>query len=235
METRMAGKLYGIGVGPGDPELLTLKAVRLIKECDVLAVPGIQKENAASYQIAVQAVPEIAGKECLAVDMPMTRDKKKLEESHTVAFKALRQALEQGKDVGFLTLGDPCIYSTYIYMHKKAVEAGYETEIVNGIPSFCAVSAKLNQGLVEKSQMLHIIPTTYGMEEGLKLSGTRVLMKAGKKLDAVKKQLLEEGKEWKAAMIENCGMKEERIYCSMEEIPEQAGYYTLMIVKEQEA
>ena len=159
-----------------------------------------------------------------------------LESSHKIAFELLRQSLDQGKDVAFLTLGDPCIYSTYIYMHQRAVQAGYQTEIISGIPSFCAVSAKLNQGLVEKSQMLHIIPSTYDMEQGLKLSGTKVLMKVGRKLQQVKEQLQTEsssGEQFQVAMIENCGMPEEQIYQDMQEIPDQAGYYTLMIVKEQ--
>lgn len=234
----MAGKLYGIGVGPGDPELLTLKAVRLIRECEVLAVPGLKKEETMAYQIVRQAVPEAAGKECLALDMPMTKNREKLERSHKKAFLTLKQALDQGRNIAFLTLGDPCIYSTYSYMHQMAGEAGYETEIVSGIPSFCAVSAKLNQGLVEQSQMLHIIPSTYGVEEGMRLSGTKVLMKVGKKLGTVRERIQEETpqeREQHIAMIENCGMKNEHIYRGIEEIPEQAGYYSLMIVKEQKS
>ena len=66
----MRGKLYGIGVGPGDPELLTLQAVRLIRSCDALAVPGKKKEETTAYQIVLEAVPEICNKECLALDMP---------------------------------------------------------------------------------------------------------------------------------------------------------------------
>ncbi|MCI9082999.1 MAG: precorrin-2 C(20)-methyltransferase [Lachnospiraceae bacterium] len=232
----MAGKLYGIGVGPGDPELLTLKAVRLIRECEVLAVPGLKKEETAAYEIVRQVIPEVMKKECLALDMPMTKDIEKLKNSHRKAFSELRQALDQGRSIAFLTLGDPCIYSTYIYMHQMAVEAGYETEIVSGVPSFCAVSAKLNQGLVEKSQMLHIIPSTYGIEEGLNFPGTRVLMKVGKKLGKVKERLLEESAHERritAAMIENCGMPNEHICRNLEEMPDQAGYYSLMIVKEQ--
>ena len=123
----MAGKLYGIGVGPGDPELLTVKALKCIRACDALAVPGTQKEETAAYKIVIQAAPEIADKECLELEMPMTKDKEKLSLSHREAFGRIQEALEQGKQVGFLTLGDPCIYSTYIYMHKLAKEAGYET------------------------------------------------------------------------------------------------------------
>lgn len=229
----MAGKLFGIGVGPGDPELLTVKALKCIRACDLLAVPGTRKEETAAYKIVVQAAPEIAGKAFLELEMPMTKDKEKLAESHRKAFGRIQEALDQGKQIGFLTLGDPCIYSTYIYMHKLAAEAGYETEIINGIPSFCAVSAKLNQGLVEQSQMLHILPSTYGVEAGMDLPGTKVLMKPGKKLKSIKEKLAEYP-DSQASMIERCGMEEERIYRTAEEIPEQTGYYSLLIVKEQE-
>lgn len=228
----MAGKLYGIGVGPGDPELLTLKAVRLIKECEVIAVPGKKKEETTAYQIVKQAVSEIEEKECLEVDMPMTKDAKKLELSHEVAFQTVAQKLKEGKNVAFLTLGDPCVYSTYIYIHQKIEKAGYETEIISGIPSFCAVSARLNMGLVEKDQMLHIIPSSYGIEEGMKLSGTRVLMKAGRKMGQVKKHLMEMNIQ--ASMVENCGMINEKIFHNVDDIPEEAGYYSLIIVKEQQ-
>lgn len=86
-------------------------------------------------------------------------------------------------------------------------------------------------GLVEKAQPLHVIPASYQIEDALKLSGTKVLMKAGKKMGQVKQQLLEQSGE--VVMIENCGMEGERCYRGAEEIPEEAGYYSLIIVKEE--
>lgn len=229
----MRGKLYGIGVGPGDPELLTLKAVRIIGECDVIAVPGKKREEALAYRIVRQAIPAVEEKECLKVDMPMTKEAEKLAQSHQAAAEKIAQVLDSGRNIAFLTLGDPCIYSTYIYIHQRIVQAGYETEIVNGIPSFCAVSARLNQGLVEGGQMLHVIPASYGIEEGVKFPGTRVLMKAGKKMGQVRAQIKKMNA--KVAMIENCGMENEQIYHSAEEIPKEAGYYSLMIVKDEQS
>ena len=125
---------------------------------------------------------------------------------------AIMAYLDKGMDVAFPTLGDPTVYSTYIYVHKRVQAAGYETEIVSGITSFCAVAARLNTGLVEKAEPLHVIPASYQIEEALKLSGTKVLMKAGKKMAEVKKILLEQ--QIPASMIENCGMENERIYRS---------------------
>lgn len=226
----MTGKLYGVGIGPGDPELLTLKAVRLIQENEVIALPGEDAKDTVAYQITVQAVPGLAQKTLLPVAMPMTKDRELLEKSHEAAADKVEEILKQGKNVVFLTLGDPTVYSTYLYVHKRILNRGYEAEIVSGITSFCAVAARLNQGLVEKSEELHVVPASYQIEEALKLPGTKVLMKAGKKMAAVKALLKENGAE--AVMIENCGMVNEKIYRSVEEIPENAGYYSLIIVKE---
>lgn len=229
----MRGTLYGVGIGPGDPELLTLKAVRVIREADCIAVPGTKKEETVAWQITVQAVPEIAGKECLEIHMPMTKDRAMLEESHNAAAEQVAAALESGKNVAFLTLGDPSVYSTYLYVHKRILAMGYPAEIISGIPSFCAVAARMNIGLVEKSEPLHVIPASYQIEDALKLPGTKVLMKAGKKMREVKQQLLQMDNA-ETVMIENCGMPGEKQYRGAEEIPDAAGYYSLIIVKEKD-
>ena len=160
----------------------------------------------------------------------MTKDPEKLEKSHQAGADAVCACLDEGRQVAFLTLGDPTVYSTYLYVHKKVLHAGYEAEIISGITSFCAVAARLNMGLVEKAEPLHVMPASYQISDALTLSGTRVLMKAGKKMGQVKEELKAMGAE--AVMIENCGMPDEKIYRSADEIPEDAGYYSLIIVKE---
>lgn len=226
----MAGKLYGVGVGPGDPELLTIKALRIIKEADLIAVPGEVPEASVAYQIVKGAYEQLDEKEILAVPMPMTKDREKLKQYHDEGALLIKEQLDLGKTIAFLTLGDPTVYSTYLYIHKRICAFGYETEIISGIPSFCAVAARLNTGLVETSEPLHVIPASYQIDEALTLPGTRVLMKAGKKMGMVKEKIKAMGQSGK--MIENCGMESEKIYESIEEIPETAGYYSLIIIKE---
>ncbi len=229
----MQGKLYGVGVGPGDPELLTLKALRLIKENEVIAVPGKEIQASVAYQIVKGAYEELDEKALIPVAMPMTKDPQVLKANHDKAADQVESYLKEGKDVVFLTLGDTTVYSTYLYVHKRILERGYEAEIVSGITSFCAVAARLNMGLVEADQPLHVIPATYKaqeMDEILELPGTKVLMKTGKKMKQVKESIEKSGQ--KAVMIENCGMPSEKIYRSAEEIPEDSGYYSLIIVKE---
>lgn len=227
----MKGKLYGVGVGPGDPELLTCKAVRIMEESDVIVVPGQEPKQTVAYQIAAGGTAKIKDKPLIGVHMPMTKDPELLKSSHKQAVEPITALLDEGKQVVFLTLGDPCIYSTYIYIHKAVRQAGYETELINGIPSFLAVSARLNEGLVEAGEMLHIIPASYDIEAGIKSSGTKVIMKAGSQMKQVKQAIIQAGLEGKA--MERCMMEGEQIYESIEAIPDHSSYYSLIIVKEQ--
>lgn len=223
------GKLYGVSVGPGDPELMTCKAVRIIKEADVIALPHAEKEACVAYQIAEQAVPEISKKECLLIPMPMTKDQERLEQSHREGAERIASCLAQGKSVALLTLGDVSVYSTCWYLYRIVKENGWDGELISGVPSFCAAAARLDRALVSGSQELHVLPASYQIEDGLKLSGVKVLMKAGKQVDSVKKMILEQ--KLSACGVQRCGMEGEKLYRSAEEIEENAGYYSLFLVE----
>ena len=196
-------------------------------------MPGKDIQASVAYQIVKGAYEDLDKKTLIPVAMPMTKDPQVLKANHDKAADQVEDYLKKGKNVVFLTLGDTTVYSTYLYVHKRILERGYEAEIVSGITSFCAVAARLNMGLVEADQPLHVIPATYKaqeMDEILQLPGTKVLMKTGKKMKQVKESIEKSGQ--KAVMIENCGMPSEKIYRSAEEIPEDSGYYSLIIVKE---
>lgn len=226
-------KLYGLGVGPGDPELMTLKAVRLIQESDIIAIPKSGQAVNAAYTIAKGAVPDIDKKNIVEIPMPMTRDQAALEASHDAAAQQIIDYLKEGKDVAFLTLGDPSVYSTYIYIHDRVLHKGYEAQIVPGIPSFCAVSARLNEGLTEASSALHIIPASYkGLDECMELKGTKVLMKSGKSIGQIKEMIQEHPERWSAKMVERCGMEGERVFQTADEIDPDASYFSIVVVKD---
>lgn len=229
----MTGILYGAGVGPGDPELMTLKAARLIRENEIIALPGPVAEETVAYQIAVQAVPELADKTLVPVVMPMTHDKEEMEQNHEKAADILEDWLKKGQNVVFLTLGDPTIYSTYLYVQKRIAARGYETRLVSGITSFCAAAARTNTPLAEWNEQLHVIPAVHRLEDRLQMPGNYVLMKSGSKMGQVKEILAESGRD--VVMVENCGMKNEHIYHGVAEIPDDAGYYSLIIAKEPRA
>ena len=116
-------------------------------------------------------------------------------------------------------------------MVKDKKILGYQTEIISGVPSFCAASALLDRGLVTGSSPLHIIPSAYGIDEALELKGTKVLMKAGSKIPSIKKKLKQ--KKLSATLVENCGLENEHIYTCIDDIPDNPSYYSLIIITEE--
>ena len=226
----MKGIAFGVGVGPGDPELMTLKAVRLIRENRVIAVPGKEAKKTVAYQIAVQAVPELADKELLPIEMPMVKDRKKIDEEHRKGAETFKTYLDRGENVVFLTLGDPSIYCTFSYIQHYLEADGYPVELVSGITSFCAAAARLNLPLAEWDEPIHIVPAVHKTEDRLEQDGNYVLMKSASHMKEVKALLLSSGR--KVSAVVNCGMENEAVYRSAEEIPDDAGYFSLIIAKE---
>jgi len=225
----MKGIAYGVGVGPGDPEYMTLKAVRLIRENQVIAVPGKVAKESTAYQIAVQAVPELAEKELVPVNMPMIKDRKLIDAEHRKGAELLRTYLDQGRNVVFLTLGDPTVYCTFSYIQHYLEADGYPVELVSGIPSFCAAAARLGLPLAEWDEPIHIVPAVHKTGDKLTKDGNYVLMKSASHMKEVKALLKESGRQVSAVV--NCGMADEAIYRSADEIPDDAGYFSLIIAK----
>ena len=225
----MKGKVYGIGVGPGDPELMTLKAVRLIKENEIIMVPGTNPRESVAYKIAVQSVPELKDKKVIGVDFPMLKDREKLRESHRKGANLMESYLDKGKNIIFLTLGDSTVYCTFTYVQAFLKEDGYETELVNGITSFCAAAARLNIPLAEWNEPVHIIPAVHECDECFDLDGNYVLMKSGSRMKELKEKLEASGRDIKAVV--NCGMDDEKVYYNAGELPDETGYFTLLISK----
>ena len=228
----MKGTFYGVGVGPGDSRLMTILAVETIRSCPVVAVPLHGSERGVAYQIARGMIEDLDTKECVGFRVPMSKDQNVLTEAYQRAAADIIEKLREGKDVACLTLGDPTIYSSYIYLHRIVQASGFHTEIISGVPSFCAVSAKLGDSLVDRDEQLHVTPSSYAstLADSLKLPGTKVLMKAGAQIAAVKELLRQEN--CSCRMVENCGMPDEKIYECLEDIPEKAGYYSVIVVKE---
>lgn len=224
------GILYGVGVGPGDPELLTLKAARILREADVIAVPDTGEGRRAALDIAAA---HVQGKPLLECPAPMLRDKQKLAENYDSVAAMLMSLLDEGKTVAFLTLGDPSVYSTYAYLHRRVLAGGYGACLVPGVPSFCAVAAALGRPLCEGNELLHIVPASHGLTDlGLSLPGNKVLMKAGRAAGEVCAKLRQAGKLQKAALVENCGMATEKVYPDLEQFGGEAGYFSVIVVKE---
>lgn len=224
------GIFYSVGIGPGDPMLMTLKAVSTIELSDIIAVP----KSGADQNIALKIAKDyISSKTIIECDMPMTRDTNLLKCCHDNAVAAISALLEQGKIVSFLTLGDPTVYSTAMYVHKGLTERGYRTEIVSGVPSFCAAAASLNTTLCEGGQPLHIIPASYKDTDSLlDLDGNKVLMKSGKSILDVRDRIKQNNLT--GMMVECATMENERVYKSLDEIEAGASYFSVVLLKSNE-
>ena len=229
METRK-GIFYGVGVGPGDPELLTVKALRTLERCPVIAAPQTKSGEMLALDI-VRRAAVLEGKTILPLFFTMARDKSQQRAAHETAADAIAAHLTAGRDVAMLNLGDVSIYATFGYIMDILRERGYEAVMIPGVPSFCAAAARLGLSLVSGETPLHIVPA--GDPASLELPGTKVLMKAGKRLPQVQEALTARGLLEQAAMVEDCGLPTEKLYSSMGDVPEAAGDFATVIVKEQ--
>lgn len=224
------GTLYGVGVGPGDPELLTLKAVRILESVDLIAVPSSGGESHTAWNIVKTLVGEKPRLDCPA---PMTRDRERLDAVWEDNADRVCELLKAGKNVAFITLGDPSIYSTCWYLCKHVEERGFPVEMIPGVPSFCAAAAGLHTALCEGSQLLLIVPASHErVEESLSVAANKVFMKAGRQLGALKEELRERGLLDKASLAVNCGMEGERYEPSFADADTDAGYFSIVLLKE---
>ncbi|MGN0435725.1 MAG: precorrin-2 C(20)-methyltransferase [Wujia sp.] len=230
------GRLYGIGVGPGDPELMTVKAINTIKKCNVISIPAADKDSCTAYRIAVEAVPEMLNKEILSVAVPMTMDLTRLNKAYDEGSEKLAAMLDSGKDVAFLNLGDPTIYGTYMSIHERILGMGYEAEIVSGVPSFCAVAAVLSTYIGLRNNVIHILPgqkvDSDELIEMLENGDTVVIMKSGNSISELKNSLikLEQEGRLRALAVMDCGMPTERVFNSICNLPDDSGYFTTILV-----
>ncbi len=226
------GTFYGVGVGPGDPELMTLKAARIMKSCEVIAVPSATGETTTALDIAERAA-EIGG-ERLYLNFPMTTDKTLLSESHRAAAELIINELKAGKSVAMPTLGDPSIYSTVGYVAGFIAEAGFEVEIVPGVTSFCAAAALLKTGITDMDTPVRILPASLKtLDEELSADGAKIIMKYGRKFPEVREALRRSGQLENAALVKNVGMDGQELCLDLDRV-ESTGYFSLIIVRENE-
>lgn len=227
------GVCYGVGVGPGDPELITLKAVHILERCPVIAAPQTRSGETLALDIVRGAV-DLTGKTVLPLTFTMSKDPAVLSASHQAAADAIQAYLDQGLDVAMPNLGDVSIYATWGYLMDILQKRGYDTVMVPGVPSFCAAAARLSATLVSWGSPLHVIPVGKGPVAPLvELPGGKVLMKAGRGLAEIKEALKATGQLDRAALVEDCGLPTERVCADWEHVPEDVGYFATVIVKEE--
>lgn len=224
------GRLYGVSVGPGDPELLTLRAVRVLREVDVVAAPKVGESARAALRIVE---PYILGKPVLDCVTPMMRDRTATVAAYDAIAAEITALLEEGKSVAFVTLGDASVYSTWSYVCERMEGRGFPIEVVPGVPSFCAAAAVLREPLCERSGQLLVTPVAAGdPAAALDVPGTKVFMKAGKRLGELRDLLVERGLAADATLVANCGLPGETVVRGLSATGELPGYMSIVVVKD---
>jgi precorrin-2/cobalt-factor-2 C20-methyltransferase len=230
----MTGTLFGLGVGPGDPELLTLKAARILQAVPVIAVP-VSKVGSESY--ALNIVSEFLQPEqaVLKLHFPMLKEVAAKRAHRQAAAQAIAAELQAGRDVAFLTEGDPLLYSTFIYVLQYLAEA-FPIEIVPGVSSIMAAAAQAQLPLVNGGQRLAVLPTAFenmdDLRRVLEQFETVVLLKVYRQLDAVLNLLDELGLGEHVTLVERTSHAEGRVLRGVNTLRNQSIHYlSLMIVQ----
>ncbi len=223
------GILYGVSVGPGDPELLTYKAVRTIREADVVAVPNIGHKRQTAYDICEE---HLQGKELLDCSTPMTKDRSIVLAAYEKIADDLCSLLDEGKSVAYLCLGDIAIYSTYIYVHDIVVARGYTAQIIPGVTSYSACAAKLGMALCEGPERLLVAPVMAAdVDDILDVPANKVFMKSGKAVHDLRDKLEARGELDRASMVANCGLADEKVFEHLADIDDEGDYFSVVIVR----
>ncbi len=229
----MKGKLYGIGVGPGDPELLTLKAKRILDEADLIAVPVKEAGEVSTALEIIRPVVDLEKKSLLEVVFRMAKDKEERKKCRAAACEQLTAKLAEGKSIAMITLGDVSVYSTYMYVNQYVAEHGFETEIIPGIPSFCSGAAAAQVSLMEGNESLVIVPSVRAeqqVEDAIAHYDNVVVMKAGGSIGRILEQMEKYGRKKECATVISCvGMKDE--YIGPLDPERTYSYFTTVIIK----
>ena len=235
MSDKMTGRLVGIGVGPGDHDLLTLRAIRTLSTLDVVFVPqaSLKKESLA-WEIAREHIPEDCRVETLL--FPMTRSKSDLEEHWRRAAEPVAERLMDGDDCGFLTLGDPMLYSTFIYLREAVgrLAIGAVFESIPGISAGSAAASKLGLPLACGDESIAYITGERAdrLEALVDEFDTIIVMKVGKRLADISERLAALGLAEKTVLARNIGLEGE----SLGPLPKdglggRAGYMSTLIIR----
>ena len=209
----LTGTFYGIGVGPGDPELLTVKAINALKKIDVLIAPKTEKKS-DSVALSIAQPYLKPSVEIFYRTFPMVKDFA----AETAVFEAhkdeILKLLRGGLNVGFATIGDPMFYSTYIYIFNLLEPCGVPIVTIPGVPAFLAIAAQIGRPLACGNDILTIIPATADLaaiENSLARADSTVLMKVYKNFPEIVDALKARGMIDDAVLVSRCGLDDEKI------------------------
>ncbi|WP_417729366.1 precorrin-2 C(20)-methyltransferase [Roseovarius sp.] len=225
----MAGKLYGVGLGPGDPELMTLRAHRLISGAQVVAYPALAGGKSFARAIAAQAIAPEARE--IVMDVPMSVERAPAQAAYDRGAAEIAEALDAGQDVVCLCEGDPFFYGSFMYLFAR-LSGRYEVEVVPGVTSIAACAARAGRPLVARNERLTVLPGPLPEAElRARIEGAEsvAIMKVGRHLRKVRAVIGDLGLTAQAVYVERASLAEE-VVCPLAQAPEKAPYFSMILL-----
>lgn len=225
----MTGKLYGVGLGPGDPDLMTLRAHRLIAGASVVAYPALAGGDSFARAIAADVIPATARE--IVMDVPMTVDRAPAQAAYDKGAAEIAAVLEAGEDVICLCEGDPFFYGSFMYLFARLSER-FEVEVVPGVTSITTCAARAGVPLAARNERLTVLPGPLPEAElRSRIEGAEsvAIMKVGRHLAKIRSVIEALGLTDKAMYIERASLPEELV-CPLKEAPEKAPYFSMILL-----
>ena len=229
----MNGVLYGVGVGPGDPELITLKSLRLIKSTEVIAYPKLKGSKSFARNIIEEFIdlPKVE----IAIEIPMTVNRLPAQRAYNAAAKEISTHLNMGKNVVFLCEGDPFFYGSFMYLHSRLYKK-YLVEIIPGVSSMTACAAMAKKPLAARNEVLTVLPGPLSkkeLERRLADNNSSAIMKVGRHIKKIKSVIDRLGLMDSSLYIERASLKGQKVL-KLIDAPEVAPYFSMVLVNKEE-
>lgn len=225
----MTGTLYGVGLGPGDPDLITRRAARLIEAATVVAYPSLAGGDSLARAIAADLIPE--GAREIRMDVPMTRDRAPAQAAYDTGAAQIAEALDAGQDVVCLCEGDPFFYGSFMYLFAR-LRVRYSVDIVPGVTSLTACAARAALPLTARNEVMTILPGPLpdaALRAHLRAADTLVLMKVGRHLSRLRALLSDEGLLAAATYVERATLGAEQVL-PLAQAPDPAPYFSMILI-----
>ncbi len=229
----MNGVLYGVGVGPGDPELITLKSLRLIKSTEVIAYPKLKGSKSFARNIIEEFIdlPKVE----IAIEIPMTVNRLPAQRAYNAAAQEISTHLNMGNNVVFLCEGDPFFYGSFMYLHSRLYKK-YLVEIIPGVSSMTACAAMAKKPLAARNEVLTVLPGPLSkkeLERRLADNNSSAIMKVGRHIKKIKSVIDRLGLMDSSLYIERASLKEQKVL-KLIDAPEVAPYFSMILVNKEE-
>ena len=225
----MTGILYGVGVGPGAPDLMTLRAARLIGNATVVAYPTLAGAASFARSIAAELIP--AGAVEIVMDVPMSTEREPAQAAYDQGATQIAAALDNGQDVVCLCEGDPFFYGSFMYLYAR-LSTRYRVEIVPGVTSITACAAVAGMPLVARNERLTVLPGPLPEPElRARIDGAEsvVIMKVGRHLPKIRAVIADLGLTDQATYVERATLPQQ-VVLPLADAPEVAPYFSMILL-----